>query len=209
MQKQVEKEHYEFASYISKQRWSSIWHQVDEVLGFTPNSVLEIGPGPGVFKALTSQFGAKVETLDIDPELQPDYVEPADDMPFYDGQFDVVCAFQMLEHVPYEMSLAIFHEMVRVAKKGIVISLPDAKAAWPYAFHIPKVGTFHFHLHSPRVGLKEHVFDGEHHWEINKAGYPLSKVRNDLESTAGVSLDRTYRVNDNPYHRFFVFRKFD
>lgn len=207
MKKQVEKEHYKFTRYLSKRRWASMWHQVDEVLAFAPETVLEIGPGPGVFKALISQFGTKVETLDIDPELQPDYVESADNMPFEDGAFDVVCAFQMLEHVPYEVSLAIFCEMARVAKKGIVISLPDAKPAWPYAIYIPKIGTLHFHLNRPRVRPKEHVFDGEHYWEINKAGFPLSRIQSDLEKAAGTSLVRTYRVNENPYHRFFIFTK--
>ncbi|MEX2474381.1 class I SAM-dependent methyltransferase [Marinobacter sp.] len=207
MKKQVEKDHYKFSSYMSKQRWASMWNQVSEVLEYSPGTVLEIGPGPGIFKALVTQLGMEVKTLDIDSELQPDYVGSADCMPFCDGEFDVVCAFQMLEHVPYEMSLAIFREMVRVAKKGIVVSLPDAKAAWPCVIHIPKVGPFNFHIHSPRVRLKEHVFDGEHHWEINKAGYSLSRIRSDLEKVSGVTLIRTYRVNENPYHRFFVFRK--
>jgi len=51
-----------------------------------------------------------------------------------DKSLDVVCAFQMLEHVPYEKSLAIFAEMAHVARKGAVISLPDAARCWPYFF---------------------------------------------------------------------------
>jgi len=51
------------------------------------------------------------------------------------------------------------------------------------------------------------VFNGEHHWEINKAGYALSKVVKDLENVGGVSVSKTYRVDENPYHRFFVFKK--
>jgi SAM-dependent methyltransferase len=207
MHKQVDKSHYEFKKYMQKRRWASMWHQLDEVLAFEPKTVLEVGPGPGVFKALTSHFGPSVETLDIDPELEPDHVASADNMPFGEGRFDVVCAFQMLEHVPYDVSLAIFKDMVRVASKGVVISLPDAKRVWPYSFHVPKVGTLYFHLPRPRLRPQKHIFDGQHHWEINKAGYSLSRVVRDLEQGGGVRCSKTYRVGENPYHRFFVFTK--
>lgn len=81
MKKQVEKDHYTFGGYINKPRWSSMWHQLDEVLALEPETVLEIGPGPGVFKAVAKLFGPCVETLDLDPELKPDHVAPADEMP--------------------------------------------------------------------------------------------------------------------------------
>lgn len=207
MEKQVDKEHYRFTNYITKHRWASMWHQIDEVLSFEPKTVLEVGPGPGVFKTLASRFGPNVESLDIDPDLEPDHVASADSMPFGEGAFDVVCAFQMLEHVPYEKSLAIFRDMARVAKKGVVISLPDAKRIWPFMFYIPTVGALHFHIPRPRFQPKEHFFDGEHYWEINKLGYPLSKIQRDLEKAGNLNLAYTYRVNENTYHRFFVFKK--
>ncbi|WP_084154756.1 class I SAM-dependent methyltransferase [Polycyclovorans algicola] len=205
MQKQVDKSHYDFERYIRKPRWASMWHQVAEVLAFEPSTVLEIGPGPGVFKALASRFGPRVETLDIDPDLKPDHVVPADEMPFEDNAFDVVCAFQMLEHVPYEKSLAIFAEMSRVSSKGLVISLPDAASRWPLAVHIPRIGLKWLSIPRPRLRPMVHNFDGEHYWEINKAGYPASKVAEDLLSAASVKLIKTFRVDENPYHRFFVF----
>lgn len=204
--KQVEKEHYKFDRYVSKYRWASIWHQLDEVLALEPESVLEIGPGPGVFKALARLFEVRVESLDIDPELKPDYVAPADAMPFDNNSYDVVCAFQMLEHVTYEQALAVFAEMSRVAKYYIVISLPDARPGWPYALHIPKKGEVKFIIPRPWIGPKKHSFDGEHYWEINKKGYPLTKITEDLSCAGDVTLMRTYRVKENPYHRFFVFQ---
>jgi SAM-dependent methyltransferase len=206
MQKQVEKDHYQFNRYIKKPRWASMWHQLDEVLAFEPETILEIGPGPGVFKALARQFGPRIETLDLDPNLNPDHVAPADAMPFDDCSFDVVCAFQMLEHVPYETSLRIFAEMVRVARKGVVISLPDAATRWPFAIHIPRLGLTWGSIRKPRLRVPKHQFDGEHYWEINKAGYSLGKLQNDLCSAAPVLQTKTYRVNENPYHRFFVYK---
>lgn len=206
MEKQVAKSHYEFDRYVSKSRWASMWHQLDEVLSLQPDSVLEVGPGPGIFQSAAKQFGVSVETLDLDPELQPDYVAAADEMPFADDRYDVVCAFQMLEHVPYEDALRIAQEMSRVAARHIVISLPDSLTVWRYSLHIPKRGQYKRLLPRPGFRPKPHEFDGQHYWEINKADFPLSSVKSDL--AAAVKVDeqgvRTYRVFENPYHRFFV-----
>ena len=115
----------------------------------------------------------------------------------------LVCAFQLLEHLPYETALQAFAEMVRVSRWHVVISLPDARPVWPYRLHIPKFGTRS--LLFPRSILKQldHVFDGEHYWEINKKGYDLARVVRDLNRL--FPLIKTYRVFENPYHRFFVF----
>lgn len=206
-QKQVDKHHYRFSKYVHKRRWISIYHQLDEVLALEPETVLELGPGPGLFKLLAGHFNIRVETVDLDPDLKPDYVASAEKLPMEKGSYDCVCAFQMLEHLPYEQSQQAFSEMVRVTKKNIVISLPDAKAMWVYSLHIPKVGRKIIHLPRPRFNKVEHKFDGEHYWEINKKGYSLQKIINDFTCERKVSLVKTYRVDEQPYHRFFVFEK--
>jgi SAM-dependent methyltransferase len=205
MRKQVDKSHYEFGKYVSKGRWASLWHQLDEVTKLHPEHVLEIGPGPGMFKAAVGALGVHVETLDLDPELGPDHVASVFDMPFENGAFDVVCAFQMLEHLPFEQSLEAFREMVRVAAKAVVISLPDAAPRWPYSIYLPKVGVVQFSVPKPRLRAAIHEFDGEHYWEINKRGYPVTKIIQAFSGEAPVSLARTFRAPDNLYHRFFIF----
>ena len=207
MKKQVEKSHYEFGRYVHKRRWTSMWHQLDEVTKLKPKKVLEIGPGPGLFKATAQALGLHVETLDIDPELNPDHVASVFEMPFADSSYDVVCAFQMLEHLPWDDSKRAFREMARVAKVGLVISLPDAATRWPMSVHVPKIGKVSILIPSPSLGPRVHKFDGEHYWEINKAGYPLSKVEKELLSFPGICLDKSYRVPEHPFHRFFVLLK--
>lgn len=203
--KQVDKTHYEFHRYMSKARWNSVWHQLDEVLRLKPERVLEIGPGPGVLKHMAGLYGVQVETLDLDPELKPDHVGSATALPFSDGSFDVVCAFQMLEHLPYEQSLCAFAEMVRVSRSNIIISLPDAKPVWRYLAHIPKFGVIDRLISRPFSRAHAHQFDGEHHWEINKLGYELAKITEDLTHFA--ALRKCWRVPENPYHRFFMFER--
>lgn len=207
MQIQVDKSHYEFSNYLEKRRWASMWHQLDEVIKFKPNIILEIGPGPGVFKAVATVLGHNVKTLDIDPELRPDYVASVFSMPFEKASFDVVCAFQMLEHLPYLRSLEAFSEMVRVAGSAVIISLPDAAKRWPIGIYIPKFGMKWYSIPKLRLRPEKHIFDGEHYWEINKKNYPLSKIVNDFVAVNGVDLIKTYRVGEYPYHRFFIFKK--
>lgn len=202
--KQVNKSHYEFLKYMDKRRWNSVWHQIDEVIRLNPVSVLEIGPGSGVFKNTACLFGLKVETIDLDPDLMPDHVGSATALPFDDKAFDAVCAFQMLEHLPYEEALSAFREMARVSRRDIVISVPDSKAVWRYLFQVPRLGDFKFLLPNPFAAPRVHEFDGEHYWEVGTKNFPLEKVISDFSAIR--PLANTYRVHDNPYHRFFIFK---
>jgi predicted SAM-dependent methyltransferase len=205
LNKQVDKQHYDFLRYVSKPRWNSVWHQIDEVLKLKPNRVLEIGPGPGIFKNIMQLCGVTVKTLDLDPELNPDYLGSATAIPFADRSFDVVCAFQMLEHLSYENSLLAFEEILRVSSKHVVISLPDSRPVWRILVHVPKLGRIAWLLPRPFSFPRRHSFDGEHYWEINKRDYALSKVISELSRKA--VLRHSYRVFENPKHRFFVFEK--
>jgi hypothetical protein len=112
---------------------------------------------------------------------------------------------KMLEHLPYEAALQAFGEMVRVRRSHVIISLPDARPVWRYQIHIPKLGPCDFFIPRPLFKAAAHEFDGEHYWELNKRGYALSRVIADFSKH--MRLVNTYRVFENPYHRFFVFER--
>ena len=202
-EKQIDKSLYEFSKYMSKERWCSLWHQLVEIQKLNPRRVLENAPGPGLFKILGGRSGINVETLDFDPDLEPDHVGTVTALPFENATYDVVCAFQMLEHLPYDDSLVAFQEMVRVSGGHVVISLPDAQAVWRYRIHIPRFGIHDFLIPRPKLSLPVHSFDGEHYWELNKRGYSLKRVISDFSKFS--CLVETYRVIENPSHRFFIF----
>ena len=71
---------------------------------------------------------------------------------------------------------------------------------------IPKIGYMKMLIPLPRFKKSIHKFDGEHYWEIGKDGYPLSKITKDIKR-AGFDIKKTYRIFENPYHRFFVLKK--
>ena len=207
MQKiQVPQSHYKFEKYVHKKRWISLWYQLKEVLALQPVTLLELGPGPGLFKVLAGYQGIRVETVDLDAALKPDFVASATRLPLKDDAYDCVCAFQMLEHLPYDESIKAFGEMVRVATKNIVISLPDARKIWTYQFYIPWLGEKIIHFPRPMFKKKPHNFSRQHYWEINRKGYPLQKIISDF-SGKNVKLMDTYRLKEYPYHRFCIYSK--
>lgn len=203
MEIQVEAEHYNLEQYLNKGRWSSFWHQLDEVNKLAPSSVLEIGVGMGMFKQMCKGLNINVETVDIDAALNPDYIASVTDLPFSDNTYDVTVAFQVLEHLPYEQFPKALRELKRITKRNIIISLPDSRALWRYSFYIPKFGEKSIYIRKPSIRDSEHKFDGQHYWEISKKGYHLSRIIKDFEKI-DLRLIKTYRVPENTYHRFFV-----
>lgn len=205
--KQVNKDHYNFSSYYTPERNASLFFQLNEVISFQPSAVLEVGPGPGIFKAVANKFDIKVETLDIDSDLSPDHICSVFDMPFENNKYDVVCAFQMLEHLPFNDSIAAFKEMARIANKAVIISLPDATKSVRFSLHVPTFGYYRFMLTGPSLFLREHIFDGQHYWEIGKKEYSLRHVLKCFQLASNFNLVKTFRVYENPYHRFIVFAR--
>ena len=203
---QVDKSHYIFGKYVDKKRLISMWHQLDEVLSINAKKVLEVGKGAGLFEVMAKHFGTEVETVDIALDLNPDVLASATSLPFKPDAYDCVCAFQVLEHLPYERALLAFREMLRVTKKHVIISLPDAKKLFVYSWDIPRIGRVIFHIPRPRLQPRRLEFDGEHYWEINRRGYPLQKMLFDFTQQGALVL-KTYRVPEYPQHRFFVFKK--
>ena len=203
--KQVQRAHYEFEKYMSPARWASVWHQLREVRKFKPEKTLEIGPGPGTFKTLGQTFGMDIETVDLDQTLNPDHVASATDLPFSQNSFDVACAFQVLEHLPYDSAIAALKELLRVSKKGVVISIPNAHPVWKIHLNVPLLPRVSKIINHPHYIPKKHEFDGEHYWEIGKKDYQLKRILHDLEQHAMIISQN--RIFENPYHHFITMQK--
>src|SRR5258706_3653958 len=185
MKPQTDRSHYD-QSYYERRRLYSVAVQAEVLWSLRPASVIEVGPGRGVFAALFSQLsGARVVTMDIDPSLGPDVIGSVFEMPFGDGAFDAAACFQMLEHLPFDRFTPALVEMRRVAKIGLALSLPDCSLAL----------TLRIGLRNPRKDglvaawtmqpsgwalrkLKKVPNSAGHYWEIGRRGTPLSVVRN-------------------------------
>jgi ubiquinone/menaquinone biosynthesis C-methylase UbiE len=206
MKPQVEPDHYFEKSYDSKERIISYWHQSKEIIELNPKKVLEIGIGNGFVSQYLRNRKINVVTLDIDERLKPDILGSILDIPFADESFDTIASYEVLEHLPYNNVKKALFEMYRVSQKSVILSLPDCTLAYRFCLSIPKVSMINKLIPLPRLKAPQHVFDGEHYWEIGKGGYPLSKIVDDIRK-AGFDIKTTYRLFENPYHRFFILEK--
>lgn len=202
---QVDASHYEFGRYYDKRRWISLYHQIDTILGCSPKSILEIGGGSGMLRLIMRNLGFSFYNLDIDESLRPDYIGSVTDIPLKDNMFDITCAFQVLEHLPYNDAIAALAEMSRVSSRFVLISLPDAERRFPLAFYIPRYGLKYFSIMNLLKRGRRHKFDGQHYWELNVKGISEKKFLEDVSYIEGLVLRQVYRVPEHTYHRFFIF----
>jgi len=203
---QVDPEHYFNTDYDSKERFCSYWQQIYEISQFKSESVLEIGIGNGFVSRYLKTRSINITTLDIDRRLNPDITASAMNIPFRDDSFQTVACYELLEHIPYKDTAKVLSEICRVAKEHIILSVPDVNRYYRIYIHIPKTKGFKKLVPVPGIRKPKHRFDGHHYWEIGKAGYSLKKIVNDLEKQ-DLQIERTYRVYEMPYHRFFILRK--
>ncbi len=102
-------------------------------------SVLEVGPGPGVTTDWLRHRADRVECLEIDPALA-DALQArfsttnvtvrcgdATAMPYEDGRFATVVAFTMLHHIPTaKLQNQLFREAYRVLQPGGIFAGVDS-----------------------------------------------------------------------------------
>ncbi|MEZ4461136.1 MAG: class I SAM-dependent methyltransferase [bacterium] len=203
---QVDPEHYADLRYDTKSRFASYWHQADEITRRKPASVLEVGIGNGFLHRYLEQLGIGIHTCDFDERLGPQTVASVLDLPFGDGEFDMVCCFETLEHLPFGDFDRGLDELCRVASRYVLISLPDVT---PYVRVDIKgsVGRIVNGIKDlPNLRPRTHKFDGEHYWEVGKRGYALEDIVARL-TAHGLILEDNFRVFEQPYHRFLSCRK--
>ena len=170
---QVSKESYVSTQYLTPERMASFGYQIQTVLSVEPSSVLEVGIGCGVVAHLLRKAGLDVTTLDFDPALQPDIEALVTDIPLPDRSSDVAACFEVLEHLPWEEMRKALGELHRISCRYVIVSLPQTDPR--FRVHIPFLCRWK-HFRKPFWRPPLHEFDGQHYWEIDKKGYPLSRI---------------------------------
>lgn len=193
-------EGYAFGSYGFEGRFVSYYYQLKTVLARKPASVLEVGVGDRVFgDFIRNNTKVAYTSVDIAEDLAPDVIGSVTALPFPDNAFDVVCAFEVLEHLPFEQFDIALGELARVARNEVVISLPHFGPMLSFSLKIPFIRELRIAYKLPFP--KTHTFNGQHYWEIGKRGYPASTIKTHLAKLGRVEED--FIPWGSAYHHFY------
>jgi len=184
MEKQIDKKRYNFRKYCAISRWCGYWHQLNEIITSEAGSVLEIGLGDKTIGGyIKNNTDIKYSSMDIAEDVNPDIVGSIDKIPVEDDSFGLVCAFEVLEHLPFEKFEISLKEMARVSKTGkILISLPHWGRHFGVEFRLPYFKKIQWQYKFKGFSAPKHEFNGQHYWEIGKRDYSLKKILKSITS---------------------------
>ena len=129
---------YESSNPIARYLLEGFLSDLDEVWDLCgPGSQLDVGCGEGVLTERWAEMldARRIVGMDLeDPELRKEWATrkrgnlsfvcgDAADLPFEDGQFDLVSAVEVLEHV--KDPEAVVEELTRVASHHVLVSVPN------------------------------------------------------------------------------------
>lgn len=200
---QVSSSHYRFSEYVNRERWASYWCQVQSVLRNGGQTVLYIGVGDNIVPSILELQGLDVARFDHDAQLGADYASDIReiDRSVPTAGFDVVVCCQMLEHLPFEDFETVIAKLARIAKKGLILSLPYRyRRVFDVKFKIPLIPESHIYLDIPKFWHRWR-FNGQHYWEVGTRGYSRRRIDEVLRRHGNIR--RRYRPPENRYHIFY------
>lgn len=128
----------------------------------------------------------EVTTFDNLSELNPDIHGDVRQLDRYvsTNEFDLVCAFQVLEHLPFEDADSVISQIAAVTSDKALVSVPYVGWTLGASIWLARRGHRQLHL-GYRIPMfwKKHEFDGEHYWELGKRGYSLSRMSSKLKKS--------------------------
>lgn len=119
-------DYYEFGSYVNRARWLTYYAQLRILSAGSPQSVLEIGVGPGIVNAVLRARAVDVISVDINPALEPDVVADVRALPEHLllRQWDWLLVSRVLHHIPGEEVPKVLDGLRRVNAKRVLVTVP-------------------------------------------------------------------------------------
>ena len=117
----------------------------------------------------------------------------------------MVLAAEVLEHLPFEDFKTAIGEVHRVTERFAYITLPHAGAVFLLIKKLPLFPRFRVFFKLPFF-WREHIFNGEHYWELGKKGFPVRRVRGEILRTGFRIIKSGIDAQDSA-HYFFLLDK--
>lgn len=191
----------QFMSYDTKERWMSYWYQIREILSLKPKNVLEVGIGTKVVSEYLKRVGVEVTTVDINPELNPDYVCSVTELSRINRKYDVVLCAQVLEHLPFPEFEKALDEIAKICRFA-VITLPYGAIDFSLICYLPRKGLKN--IFSLKIPFPRKHSSNEHYWEIGKREFPIVKIKEKILKC--FEIKKEFYPHENMYHYFFILR---
>lgn len=210
---QKNKEHYFKSKYNKLDRFISYFYQVDLIGKFSEKSgkkILEIGKGNGLISDYLKKSGFDVTTFDFDKDLNPDIVGDAREINLPENSFDIIIAFEILEHIPFNEVENVLEKINKITKKYAIISLPYRSTAFEFVLKFPGIRSIlkkdfvSFFIRIP-LRFKGIESSGQHYWEIDAFNHPLGVIKRLLKRH--FRLIKVIRPVLDNYRVFFVLEK--
>ena len=202
-----------------EKHWLSIFHQLSAPVCLEDvNSVLEFGPGRGLLGAILRYYGLDYTCSDVkDHGARPDFMHNIMGFPSW-YTYDLVCAFQALEHNPPETFVPHLQKMSDISNKYVFISMPYSGRwlSFNVSFNIPKFNMNITKIFSidrlipvkrPIEKYRQSKTPYSHHWfEIGDPGFKKKELHKYAQQ-AGLKIKQINHSNSFPYHIFILMEK--
>ncbi len=206
---QVPPEMY-YGKYDNLDRFISYFHQIELVKPFKGGRILEVGIGNKTVANYLRHHGYDIITCDFDGVLCPDHVADIRALPFEDNSFDVILAYEILEHLPFGDVPKALSEMHRCTKQSVLVSVPYSAALIELQSNIrlPRISKkWNIALRIPYFMIKTKMNDRnvEHYWEIGRYSYSKSRIRKLLMTY--YHIEKEFMAPMDSYHYYYALRK--
>lgn len=125
-------------------------------------NLLEIGLGAGLLSDLLKRRNWDIKTLDIDADKKPDICESASEFDYSSINVNVVLAFEVFEHIPFDTFKKVIERISESKVHGIYFSLPWSEYRLiDFKLSIPKFHNISFWIpiHSKKINTITHFWE--------------------------------------------------
>ena len=218
---QKNREHYFKSKYNKLERFISYFYQIELVNKFAEKpfdlaqgksgkKILEIGKGNGFVSDYLKKSGFDVVTFDFDENLNPDIVGDIREINLQEDSFNIVTAFEILEHISFDDVESVLEKINKITKKYVIISLPYRSTSFEFTLKFPGIRSIlkkdfiSIFVRFPLV-FKGIESSGQHYWEIDAINHTLRGVKRLFKRH--FRLIRVIRPVLDNYRVFFVLEK--
>ena len=162
--------------------------------------IAEVGVGSKFTYNYLKSKGYKVESIDIDANKKPDKIINIVDCDISELKYDVILAFNIFEHIPYNEFILVINKLHNAGVKKIFLGLPyNKKIVFELYLHI---GRF-LNIHKAVLFKKNKITAKNHQWEIDYQEYSFDKITEDLVE-CGYQLKNHFNYKTNSFFHLVI-----